>query len=258
MAHVTLEVVGKVGVITLNTPETYNALGPQMSADLLKAIDDAIADDRIRVLLITGAGKGFCSGAQMGEDIFASGGNIAAMMDATITPLIVRLRTSDKPVVTAINGPAAGAGVGLALAGDIVIAGTSAQFILSFVRLGATLDGATSAIIQRAIGPFRARGMAMLGEPLRAAEAEACGLVWKTVADDALLGEALRLATRLADGPPAAMAMIKRQIEECWAMPLADVLALEAGNQAKAFVTADLREGATAFVEKRAPRFTGR
>ena len=138
MAHVTLEVVGKVGVITLNTPETYNALGPQMSADLLKAVDDAIADDRIRVLLITGAGKGFCSGAQMGEDIFASGGNIAAMMDATITPLIVRLRTSDKPVVTAINGPAAGAGVGLALAGDIVIAGTSAQFILSFVRLGAT------------------------------------------------------------------------------------------------------------------------
>ena len=257
MAHATLEVVGNVGVITLNTPDNYNALGPQMSADLLQAIYDAVDDDAVRALLITGAGKGFCSGAQMGEEIFASGGDIGEIMRTTITPLITRLRTSDKPVVTAINGPAAGAGVGLALAGDIVIAGASALFLLSFVRLGATLDGATSAIIQRAIGPIRARGMALLGEPLRAAEAEACGLVWKTVPDDALMEEALRIATKLADGPPIAMAMIKRQLEDCWAMPLADVLALEADNQVKAFVTADLREGAAAFVEKRPPRFEG-
>ena len=135
MAHATLEVVGNVGVITLNTPDNYNALGPQMSADLLQAIYDAVDDDAVRALLITGAGKGFCSGAQMGEEIFASGGDIGEIMRTTITPLITRLRTSDKPVVTAINGPAAGAGVGLALAGDIVIAGPGLEDVAQQVQL---------------------------------------------------------------------------------------------------------------------------
>lgn len=249
---------GAVAVVTLNNPEQYNALATGVLDGLDAALDEAGADPEVRAILLTGAGKGFCSGAQFGGDTFGRGESIGDMMRQSISPLIEKLHKSPKPVVTAVNGPAAGAGVGIALAGDLVFAARSARFILSFVRLGAVLDGGTSLFLQRSIGAARARALALTGEPLAAERAAEWGLVWKCVDDDALYAEALAAAQRLAAGAPLAIAMIKKQLDEAWTDELAKTLDEEAAAQTRAFVTDDLREGAAAFVEKRAPKFTGK
>ena len=258
MEMVISERQGAVAVLTLNNPAQYNALAWQLLRDLNAALDAALEDTDVRAILITGAGKGFCAGAQFGGDTFEQGGKIADAMRDLVNPVIEKMRASRKPVVTAVNGPAAGAGVGVALAGDMVFAARSARFILSFVRLGATLDGGTSLFLQRAIGVARARVLALTGEPLSGERAAEWGLVWKCVDDDALMEEAMAAAQKLAAGPPLAMAAIKAQLEAAWTDDLAAMLEREAVDQAEAFKTQDLREGAAAFVEKRAPRFAGR
>ena len=258
MAMVISDRQGAVAVLTLNNPAQYNALAWQLLRDLNAALDAAAADSDVRAILITGAGKGFCAGAQFGGDTFEQGEKIADAMRDLVNPVIEKMRASRKPVVTAVNGPAAGAGVGVALAGDMVFAARSARFILSFVRLGASLDGGTSLFLQRAIGVARARVLALTGEPLSGERAAEWGLVWKCVDDDALMEEAMAAAQKLAAGPPLAMAAIKAQLEAAWTDDLAAMLEREAVDQAEAFKTQDLREGAAAFVEKRAPRFAGR
>jgi len=249
---------GSVLILTLNNPSKYNALGGSIIADLGAALDEAANDTAMRAIVLTGAGKGFCSGAQFGGDTFERGAGIAAGMRRGLNPLIEKMRSLKIPIVVAVNGAAAGAGVGIALAGDVVIAARSARFILSFVRLGAVLDAGTSLFLQRAIGNARARALSLLGEPLDAETAAAWGLIWKVVDDDALPDEALAMAQRLADGPPVALGLIKSQLNSAWSASLAAALDEEASLQAQAFVTEDLREGAAAFVEKRPAKFTGR
>ena len=260
MAMVLSERDGAVALLTLNNPAQYNALGAELLRDFQAALDHAIADTAVRVILLTGAGKGFCSGAQFGGDTFSQGAAIGALMRQSVNPLIERLHHSPKPVVTAVNGAAAGAGagVGVALAGDVVFAARSARFILSFARLGAVLDGGTSQFLQRCIGAARARVLALTGDPLPAQTAADWGLVWQCVDDERLMDEARAMARRLAEGPPLAQAMIKRQLDAAWAAGLDGTLEAEADAQSRAFVTQDLKEGASAFVEKRAPRFVGR
>ena len=258
MAMVISQKKGAVAVLTLDNPAQYNALAWELLRDLDAALDAALADRDVRAILLTGAGKGFCSGAQFGGDTFAQGEKIADAMRDLVNPVIEKMRNSPKPVVTAINGPSAGAGVGVALAGDMVIAARSARFILSFVRLGATLDGGTSLFLQRAIGVARARALALTGQPLTGEQAAEWGLVWKCVDDAELMEEAMAAAQRLAAGPPLAIAKIKAQLESAWTVDLTATLEREAVDQAEVFKTADLREGAAAFVEKRAPRFVGR
>jgi 2-(1,2-epoxy-1,2-dihydrophenyl)acetyl-CoA isomerase len=251
MSMVLTERRGSVMILTLNNPAQYNALAGSLMGDLREALDGAIGDATVRAILLTGAGKGFCAGAQLGGgNTFSAGEQIGANMRASINPLIEKMRGSPKPIVVAVNGPAAGAGVGIALAGDIVVAARSARFILSFVRLGAALDAGTSLFLQRSIGIARARALALLGQPLTAEKAEQWGLIWKMVEDGELLNEALAIAQGLADGPPVSLGLIKNQIEAAWTSTLAS-------SQTRAFQTADLREGAAAFVEKRAARFTG-
>jgi 2-(1,2-epoxy-1,2-dihydrophenyl)acetyl-CoA isomerase len=258
MSMVLSEQRGSVTILTLNNPAQYNALGGCLLGDLNQALDTALADPAVRAILLTGAGKGFCAGAQLGSgDTFEAGERIGDNMRATINPLIEKIHGSPKPIVVAVNGPAAGAGVGIALAGDIVIAARSARFILSFVRLGAALDAGTSLFLQRSIGIARARALALTGQPLHAEKAEQWGLIWKMVEDADLLNEALTIAQGLADGPPISIGLIKNQIEKAWNAPLAATLDDEASSQSRAFATADLREGAAAFVEKRPARFTG-
>jgi enoyl-CoA hydratase/carnithine racemase len=222
------------------------------------SLDEVLGEPRARTVVLTGAGKGFCSGAQFGGDTFGAGEGIAERMRGSINPVIEKIRNLPIPVVVAMNGAAAGAGVGIALAGDIVIAARSARFILSFVRLGAALDGGTSLFLQRSIGVARARALALLGEPLAAETAAQWGLIWKAVDDADLLNEAMAVAQKLADGPPVSLGLIKGQIEAAWNSSLASTLDDEASSQARAFVTEDLREGAAAFVQKRPARFTGR
>jgi enoyl-CoA hydratase/carnithine racemase len=258
MAMVLSEREGAVALLTLNNPAQYNALGTELLRDVAAALEQAIADPAVRVILLTGAGKGFCSGAQFGGDTFSQGAAIGKRMRQSINPVIERLRQSPKPVVTAVNGAAAGAGVGVALAGDVVFAARSARFILSFARLGAVLDGGTSQFLQRCIGAARARVLALTGDPLPAQTAADWGLVWQCVDDDRLMDEARAMAQRLAEGPPLAQAMIKRQLDAAWSSGLDATLEAEADAQSRAFVTQDLKEGASAFVDKRAPRFVGR
>ncbi|QWG13581.1 enoyl-CoA hydratase/isomerase family protein [Bradyrhizobium sediminis] len=259
MSMVLTERRGSVTVLTLNNPAQYNALAASLLGDLGQALDAAIEDSDVRAILLTGTGKGFCAGAQLGGgNTFAAGEQIGASMRASINPVIEKMRASSKPIVVAVNGAAAGAGVGIALAGDIVIAARSARFILSFVRLGAALDGGTSLFLQRSIGVARARALALTGQPLPAEKAEQWGLIWKMVEDADLLNEALAITQGLADGPPVSIGLIKSQIDAAWNASLASTLDDEASSQSRAFVTEDLREGAAAFVEKRPARFTGR
>lgn len=259
MSMVLTEQRGSVTILTLNNPAQYNALAGSLLSDLNRALDAAIADSAVRAIMLTGAGRGFCAGAQLGGgDTFEAGARIGDNMRGTLSPLIEKMRGSPKPIVVAMNGAAAGAGVGIALAGDIVIAARSARFILSFVRLGAALDGGTSLFLQRSIGVARARALALLGEPLAAETAEKWGLIWKVVEDERLLDEAMAVAQKLADGPPISIGLIKSQIESAWNSSLASTLDDEASSQSRAFLTEDLREGAAAFVGKRPARFTGR
>jgi enoyl-CoA hydratase/carnithine racemase len=258
MSMVLNERRGAVAILTLNNPEQYNALGGSLLQDLGAALDAALAEPEIRAIVLTGAGKGFCSGAQLGGTTFDMGEGIAQMMRGRLNPLLETMRAAPKPIVVAVNGAAAGAGVGLALAGDIVIAARSARFILSFVRLGAALDAGTSLLLQRSIGIARARALALLGRPLGAEQAEQWGLIFRTVDDADLQSEALSIAQELADGPPISIGIIKRQVEAAWSAPLHATLDDEAESQGRAFVTEDLREGAAAFVQKRPPRFVGR
>ncbi|ABE41030.1 enoyl-CoA hydratase-related protein [Rhodopseudomonas pseudopalustris] len=258
MAWVVSEQRGAVAVLTLDNPEQYNAMRPGLLGDLNAALTAALADASVRAILLTGAGKGFCAGAELGGDTFSAGANVAPWMRAELSPVLEAMRNADKPIVVAVNGAAAGAGVGLALAGDIVLAARSAKFVLSFVRLGAALDAGTSLFLQRSIGVARARALALLGRPLSAEQAAQWGLIFQAVEDSELMKEAMAIAQQLADGPPIGIGLIKRQIEIAWSAPLADTLDDEAERQGRAFATADLREGAMAFVEKRAPRFTGR
>jgi 2-(1,2-epoxy-1,2-dihydrophenyl)acetyl-CoA isomerase len=258
MSMILSERRGSVATVTLNNPEQYNAVNADMLGELNAALEAALSAPEVRSIVLTGAGMGFCSGAQFGGDMFDRGEAAGSMMRATINPLIETMRGSSKPIVVAVNGAAAGAGVGIALAGDIVIAARSARFILSFVRLGAVLDAGTSLLLQRAIGAPRARALALLGEPLGAETAAQWGLIWKCVDDADLLAEAAAVALALAEGPPIALGMIKAQCETGWGASLPETLDREAADQSKAFVTDDLREGAAAFVEKRRPRFVGR
>jgi 2-(1,2-epoxy-1,2-dihydrophenyl)acetyl-CoA isomerase len=258
MSMVLSERRGSIAILTLNNPERYNALGGSLLNDLNAALDEVLCEPRARAVVLTGAGKGFCSGAQFGGDTFGAGEGIAERMRGSINPVIEKIRNLPIPVVVAMNGAAAGAGVGIALAGDIVIAARSARFILSFVRLGAALDGGTSLFLQRSIGAARARALALLGEPLAAETAAQWGLIWKAVDDADLLNEAMAVAQKLADGPPVSLGLIKGQIEAAWNSSLASTLDDDASSQARAFVTEDLREGAAAFVQKRPARFTGR
>jgi 2-(1,2-epoxy-1,2-dihydrophenyl)acetyl-CoA isomerase len=258
MSMVVSERRGSIAILTLNNPERYNALGGSLLNDLSAALDQVLGEPRARAVLLTGAGKGFCSGAQFGGDTFGAGEGIAERMRGSINPVIEKIRSLPIPVVVAVNGAAAGAGVGIALAGDIVIAARSVRFILSFVRLGAALDGGTSLFLQRSIGVARARALALLGEPLAAETAAEWGLIWKAVDDVDLLSEAMAVAQRLSEGPPVSLGLIKGQIDAAWNASLASTLDDEASSQARAFVTEDLREGAAAFVQKRPARFTGR
>ena len=258
MTMVLSERRGAVALLTLNNPAQLNALGGTLLADLNAALDQAFADASVRAVVLTGAGKGFCAGAQLGGPTFESGSDVGSLLRDGVSPLIEKLRAAKVPIIAAVNGPAAGAGAGIALAADIVVAARSARFILSFVKLGAALDAGTSVFLQRAIGVPRARAMALLGEPITGELAAQWGLIWKAVDDADLLTEALAVASKLADGPPISLALIKQQVEAAWNAPLAVALEGEADAQTRAFLTEDLYEGATAFVEKRPPRFKGR
>ena len=246
--------------LVLNRPEKINALNGALLEGLIRALDEAAADPSCRALLITGTGRGFCAGQDLGEVPEGSAVVLdpGAIIERLYNPLVRRLRAIELPVVCAVNGIAAGAGASLALACDIVLAARSAKFIQAFVRIGLVPDSGGTFFLPHLVGAARARALAMLGEPVGAEQAEAWGMIWRAVDDDALASEAERLTAHLATQPTQAIALIKRALDAAESNGLDAQLALERDLQCEAARTPDCAEGVRAFLEKRPARFTGR
>ena len=250
-----------VGRLTLNRPDKLNAFNLQMLADVRAALAAAAQDDRVRVLVIAAAGRAFCAGQDLSERSREPGGpppDLGESLEARYNPMILAIRSMEKPVVCAVNGTAAGAGVGFALACDIVLAARSAKFVLSFSRLGLVPDSGSSWSLPRLVGRARAQGLALLGETVDAETAEDWGLIWQCVDDDVLAGQALDLATELAARPTVGLGLVKRALNESAGNSLEAQLDLERDLQRIAGRSEDYREAVAAFMEKRPPKFSGR
>ncbi|MFN2100955.1 enoyl-CoA hydratase-related protein [Altererythrobacter sp. MF3-039] len=250
---------GPLMMITLNRPERLNAMPPQMADELGAAFYD-LGD--ARAVLITGEGKGFCSGADLAargdrSALAMKGGSHLALQNH-YNPAISQVLRAQVPVICAVNGPAAGVGCSLALAGDFTIASKSAYFLQAFVNIGLVPDGGSTWLLTRAIGRARATRMMMLGEKISGEKAEEWGLIYKCVDDDALMDEARALAEKLANGPTLALKTMKQNIALATDGSLQQVFVAEAEGQRLAGASEDAREGGLSFLEKRKPNFQGR
>ncbi len=250
------ELADGVATITLNRPESLNALNTAMRRELLTAFKAVARDDAVRAVIITGQGRGFCSGADL------RGGSAERQFRRVLTteynPLIRAIRELPKPVIAAVNGVAAGAGASLAFAADLVVAAEEARFLMAFVRIGLVPDSGATRTLVRALGRHAAAQMIFTGEPLTAKGAADAGLVAAVVPAAELAAAANELATRLASGPTRALGYAKRLINAVEDATLPESLAVEADLQEIAGRTSDHAEGLSAFTEKREPRFEGR
>jgi 2-(1,2-epoxy-1,2-dihydrophenyl)acetyl-CoA isomerase len=238
----------------LNRPERLNALDAALLTALNEALAAAEADSAVRAVLLTGAGRGFCAGADLQQDL-AGPRDLGHELESHYTPLVRRMRDMGKPILCAVNGVAAGAGMNLALAADIVIAARSATFSQAFIRIGLIPDAGGTYFLPRLMGEGQARALAMLGETLTAAQAEAMGLVWKLFDDEHLAEEALSMAEALAGKPAGAMAATKQAFAAAALNGLDAQLAWERDVQQQLGRSADFAEGVRAFAEKRPALF---
>jgi len=261
MASILVSQEAGVLSLTLNRPDKLNAFNPQMHQELRRALEQALNDDAVRAVLLTGAGRAFCAGQDLSERNprpDAAPIDLAVSLSSFYNPLVRRLRELPKPVVCAVNGVAAGAGANLALACDLVLAARSASFVQAFSRLGLVPDSGGTWFLPRLVGPARAMGLALLGEKLSAEDAERWGLIWKALDDAALPEEAAGLARALAAGPTRGYGLIKKALAASWSNSLDAQLELERDLQREAGFSQDYREGVRAFLEKRKPEFRGK
>jgi 2-(1,2-epoxy-1,2-dihydrophenyl)acetyl-CoA isomerase len=256
---VKLRLDSSIATIVLNRPEALNAWTRRLGDDMLAALEQAAAEPDVRVIVFTGAGRAFSSGADLKSGELHPDGrlNVIGPLRESFNPLIARLRSVPKPVIAKVNGPAVGIGCSLALAADLVVAAESAYFLLAFVNIGLGLDGGASLTLPLRGGHARAFEMAYLGDRVPAGRALEWGLVNQVVADDQLDEAVAAVARRLSAAAPGALQTIKRTINARLYAGLDEVLELEAVLQQERAESADFIEGVTAFIEGRPPRFTG-
>jgi 2-(1,2-epoxy-1,2-dihydrophenyl)acetyl-CoA isomerase len=247
-----------IATITLNRPDVLNALDDALIRALRDAVERAAGDDAVRAVLLTGAGRGFSSGADLASVPPSPSLDLGQLLRERYHPVILAMRSMPKPVVCAVNGPAAGAGMSIALAGDIVLAARSAYFVQAFSKIGLVPDAGSTWFLPRYAGDVRARAMALLAERIDAPTAERFGLVWQVLDDEQLMPQARQLAVRLAAQPTRACALIKQALNDSFGRDLPAQLELEATLQTQAGRTEDFAEGVAAFLQRRAPLFKGR
>jgi 2-(1,2-epoxy-1,2-dihydrophenyl)acetyl-CoA isomerase len=261
MEPVLISLNSGVLTVTLNRADKLNALNPEMHKLLRAALERAAGEAEVRCVLLTGAGRGFCTGQDLAERRLAPGAapiDLSLSLGSNYNQLVRRLRALPKPVVCAVNGVAAGAGANIALACDIVIAARSATFVQSFCRLGLVPDSGGTYFLPRLVGAARAMGLALLGDKLSAEDAQRWGLIWKVADDETLMPEATSIAEALAAGPTKGYGLLKKALLASPGNSLDAQLDLERDLQREAGFSHDYREGVAAFLEKRTPRFAGK
>jgi 2-(1,2-epoxy-1,2-dihydrophenyl)acetyl-CoA isomerase len=247
--------------LTLNRPDKLNSFNEEMHLAMRAQIQRAHDDEAVRAVLLTGAGRGFCAGQDLGDRDPRKGGpapDLGRTLETFYNPTLRLIRQLEKPVICAVNGVAAGAGANIAFACDIVLAAKSAKFIQAFAKIGLIPDAGGSWSLARILGEPRAKALALTAEPLPAEKAADWGLIWKAVDDADLIAEATKLASSLAAGPTLGLGLTKRLIQAAATNSLDEQLDMERDLQQQAGRSADYAEGVTAFLEKRPARFTGK
>lgn len=249
----------EAGVLTLilNRPEVYNSFNREMSLELQQALDAAEADETVRCIIITGEGKGFCAGQDLGEAIDENGPELKEIVDKHYNPMITRIRNIEKPIIAAVNGIAAGAGANIALACDIVVADENAAFIQAFSKIGLIPDSAGTFFLPRLIGMQKASALMMTGEKVMAKEAEEMGMIYKCFSTEVFEVSTKKMAAKLAKMPTKALGLTKLALNKSYTNDLDTQLALESDLQVECGQTHDFKEGIDAFLEKRKPVFKG-
>ena len=264
METVLYEVADGIATITLNRPDVLNSMNPQLVADITDAFDQAGADDDVGAIVMTGTGRGFCAGADLNATSdrpagLSTGQGVAHSMETSFNPMVRKIVGSPKPTLCAVNGVAAGGGVGLALCCDIVLAGKSASFVQVFgPQLGLIPDIACTYFLPRLIGTARARALAFTGEKLSAEKAADWGLIYACVEDDALMTTTMGIATKLANGPTPTFPVIRQAFADAELNTIDAQLDYERDTQGKLGDHPNFSEGVKAFLQKRPPQFSRR
>jgi len=247
---------GSIWTIELNRPEVFNALNPGLIHEIREVAESAQISDLVRVLVITGSGKAFCSGADLKAGV--TDPDLGNVLRATYNPMILALRGLNKPVIGAINGVAAGAGCSLALACDYLIAKEGAYFSELFIQIGLAMDAGSTTFLMQSLGYHKAFELASTGKRVSASEAKDIGFVAEVVSDEAWQGRVDSLAKEFAERPTLAIGLMKQSLQKAQNQELGDVLESEANAQSVAGRSADFSEGVMSFIQKRVPKFTGK
>ena len=251
------EIVSGVGKFTLNRPDKYHSFVREMALKLQEKLDKCNDNKEVRSILITATGKAFCAGQDLGEATDPNGPDLAQIVQEHYNPIINKIRNMEKPVVSAVNGVAAGAGASIALCCDIVVACESASFIQAFSKIGLIPDSGGTFFLPRLIGIQKAAGLMMTAEPISAKDAERMGMIYKVFSDDSFEEESWKLASKLAEMPTKGLGLTKRLLNASYSNNLEQQLDMEDKCQTIAGNSADFKEGVQAFLEKRKPNFKG-